>query len=163
MTRRDVDEFLAQCDDVLTDWDDRFAPDAATWTADGSHEHAHEVDCDGGDDPDQWAALNLGGGMLLIAPVGTPAPDGHSTEGWVEIGGTMQGASVGFVVMDEALDAFDEAPGISDELWDAVRHEPVIAQPAPASRAQRRAQRSAGTSAQRSPYGPADRVPGRRG
>lgn len=43
MSRRDVDEFLDQCDDVISDWEG--SVDAAGWSADGSH----EVDEIGGD------------------------------------------------------------------------------------------------------------------
>lgn len=38
MSRADVDAFLAQCDDVIEDWEG--SVDAAGWAADGSHEPA---------------------------------------------------------------------------------------------------------------------------
>ena len=34
---RSVDDFLAECDDVIEDW--QGSVDSATWAADGSHEH----------------------------------------------------------------------------------------------------------------------------
>jgi len=37
MTRDDLDAFLAECDDVIDDWEGSY--DAASWSADGSHEH----------------------------------------------------------------------------------------------------------------------------
>ena len=33
----DLDAFLAECDDVIADWEG--SDDSATWAADGSHEH----------------------------------------------------------------------------------------------------------------------------
>lgn len=33
----DLDAFLAECDDVIADWEG--SADSATWAADGSHEH----------------------------------------------------------------------------------------------------------------------------
>lgn len=38
MSERDVNEFLADCDDVIEDCDLEDSPDAASWAADGSHE-----------------------------------------------------------------------------------------------------------------------------
>lgn len=37
MSRADVDAFLAECDDVLDDWEG--STDSASWAADGSHEY----------------------------------------------------------------------------------------------------------------------------
>lgn len=37
MSRADVDAFLAEADDVIADWEG--SADAASWSADGSHEH----------------------------------------------------------------------------------------------------------------------------
>jgi hypothetical protein len=153
VSREDVDAFLDQCDDVLTDWDERWSPDAATWSADGSHEK------------EEVAWTNLG----WVETVSDGAFDG-----------ALNGARLMFVVIDEAwtiqseqvarqLAAYRDAAPVWEAfavsarrigaalnaaagLWDAERQEPRVEGPPDPPH---------GLEAQRSPYGPHRRRRGR--
>lgn len=137
VSREDVDAFLAECDDVIADWEG--SPDAASWSADGSHENHYG-----------WVEVGWteDGASVYWAPAGTnraPNPE-------------MRGARLHLIVIDEAQSWFDAEPEPEptdplvsaflrwrQSVWDAERQEPVVEGPPDPPR---------GLEAQRSPYGP---------
>lgn len=118
MSSRDVDDFLAEADDVIDDWEG--SHDSATWTADGSHEHNTDGRYYG---EDQWDTshglfqfLPPRFDTISVAPVGTPLTASRTLPGWRDL--TPHASQVR---IEPDLDAIHAMHERTEQVWANLR------------------------------------------